>query len=217
MASSSNDEGMIMMVMMGIAVIAGLYFFIKKKGDGSGSGSGGTSMSTPQINQAPSASQQGQFSIGTEPQYTSVLPAINPNVGVPLDPFTIPGKASLPIISGAVVSTDPYLFTPQSAGMCQCNEATCCYYSPFYEKFSYEQLPGPETRVCQSVEFGDKLQACNTAVSGFQTHYAQEIKSSYARALAAHDMRIHLSNRPVKAALMAQRNRARAARIIGLR
>lgn len=210
MADSSNQGMIMMVVMLALAAGVGYFFFIRK----SSSSISGTT--TPaQVNPAPSAASQSLFSMGTQPQYSSVQPQIDPNTGVPLNPYTIPGKAQLPIISGSVVSTDPYLFTPQSAGMCQCNDQTCCYYSPFYEAHSLEALPGPETRVCKTVSFGDQLSACNLAVSGFQTNYQQEVKASRARAMIAMDQRAHISARPAKAMLLNIRNRNRHRRMFG--
>jgi len=200
-----------MMMMLLIAVGVGFFFFMRKKAPG-------TTAAAPPTMPGPAqllAGAQGQFSAREEPQYTSVTPAVNPNVGVILDPYTLQGKAQLPIISGSVVSRDPYLFTPQSAGMCQCNDQTCCYYAPFYEKHAYEQLPGPETRECRSVLYGDQFTACQDAVTAFQQHYSQELKTSYARAHAAHDITRHLAARPAKAYLHSRLASVRTNKMFG--
>lgn len=211
MAKSDNT---MLIVIIGIVAVAALFFLQKRNQQQQQLK---TVIPSSTTSPALASSSFSPTTVGTPLlataggiNYTPETISYNPLQGVVEDPFTS-AKAEIPIISGSIKTTDPFKFSPEAAGSCQCNDQTCCFYSPF---FAEHGLVGSYAgaRVCKSVLFGDQVTACNDAFSEQQ----RKATAGYARAFVAFDQQRHLSYRPVKAFKAARLAEARASRKLGI-
>jgi hypothetical protein len=197
-------ENSTMMIVVVIAVVAGLYLFMKNKSGGGGLGGPAGPGGMGSLDEMIRAQRQG-FVPRPGDQYEPVDPTeATPNLGT-VSAWPNEDKMGVPIISGSVDSMDPKEFDVSAAGTCQCSSTECCYYAPFYSKYGEKRGYGAP-RKCTRVFWGDQVTACEKVVDEFQR---ENERFNSARAAIS-----YLAYHPSAAYQAARLQRARYARAL---
>lgn len=206
---------LIIIVIIGIAA----FMFMKKKSTGPVVDVPITQAPYPASSISTTTSTSAGFTPGLDPLLSQTGP-VRTGAILPQSPYGLqltspygPDKTLLPITSPSLYYSDPTRFDNLSAGNCQCDDTQCCYWAPFQGQYGSYQTNYQIARKCVRIQYGDTPKACEQAFSLYQGGVAG-FNAGMARALAARNNQVMLSNNPAKFHALRRLHLARVARMM---